>query len=699
MSSEEWKSYTERVKRGLAANIGAVCAEFLDRGKRVSGFWHVGSPNNDAGDSLKVHLVGEHAGSGYFNREERGIGPLDLFMEANGISDFKEGLRAAGEWLKIDPPNGGGGRSAAAAEVPKKFGRMGPSSMARDLMEDAARADTPPVRQDWKPIEEGSRAWKYLVEERRITPEALRRARVGEGRVWMPMAGGPTDVWVVPVYDASGAVLLNAKYMALDRPDGKKDIRAAKGADYHLIGMHLIEPGSGPVVLCEGEPDWLSCLSEGLAAVAVPFGAKADGEDGRENAGNRWINNDWEWLTKLSEMVLGLDADKAGEGATTTLLRRLPEGMVKRVIRLKDYLPEGGKDLNDVYQADPLNLHLAVENAVEQVPGNLARVRDFRDQIFRKMFRSEEDGNGYEVHGLGNQFRWRMAEWSIVSGYEGSGKTTWLGHQIVDLVSQGAKACIASLENQPWQTYEVMFSQALGVRRPVLMPSLEPDVKRFDECVRWMDGRVFAYSNVGFTVLEDVLELFAYCARRHGCRFFVIDSLMMLQRNLKPGQTNLDREAEMAQMLKLFCDRFDSHIFLVAHAKKVQDEKTQYRKPVRPQDVKGAGDLVNLCFNLVTIYMNDEKLYKIRDLYEAKRQVQAGSGAGGYSGAQAAAEVSMDAEIRKWEAVHDSVFYVLKQRNSEGDHPKPARRLWFLNGCRQLWHDKGALAKVYVPKG
>lgn len=707
----EFKEYCDRVKVALAANAEGFCSQYLSAGKRVSGMWHVGSPQNDKGDSLKVHLRGDRAGTAYYNREERGLSALDLFMEARGIVDFAEGVKAAGSWLGMEWQGGsrkaGGERPKVERKVeapPRKFERVGGmSEQARELMAGREREQAKAAAlADWKklkPLAAGDPGFEYLVNERGIDPDAIARADVRGGLRWMPKASAEVPVWAVAMWSGDGKDLLNVKYIAVGRgADGDKDVRAAKGCEYHLLGMNLVGDAD-VVVICEGETDWLSCLSEGIAAVSVPFGAKADGEDGRENAGNRWIQNDWDWLNSLAEVVVAMDNDDAGTKAAATLLRRLPEALVRRNLVLGEFWPECPKkgDLNDLFLYDPLALHRAIEEAGEVLPETLARASDYRDMIYAKMFRKDGEAPGYEVHSLGSNFRWRLSEWTIVTGYEGCGKTTWLGHQVVDLASRGCKVCIASLENQPWQTYEVMFTQALGCRRPLDLKTGEADDARFNRTVQWFDDRIYCYRNVGFTKLEELLELFGYTARRYGVRFFVIDSLMMLQKEVARGQSDLDRQSEMAQMIKLFCDKYDAHLFLVAHAKKVQDEKTQFRKPVRPQDVKGAGDLVNLCFNLVSIYMNDEKLYKLRDCYESMRELEDNAGSD-FGPRELEIKSKLREKIDELEDVHDSQFFVLKQRNVDLDakHPKPSRRLWFHAGCRQLWEGRQVPVKVYV---
>lgn len=694
---QQLRAHTEQVKRGLTDNILSFCEQYLSAGKKVSSMWHVGSPQNTSGDSLKIHLTGAHQGEGYYNREERGLGPIDLWMESQGV-EFKDAVVQAAEWLRIPAPVRG--QKTATKKTPPKMGwqRVGVSQDVKDL-----KATPNLATKQFKDIAEGSRAWKYLTEERGLDGDALRKAGIGEGRFWMPGHGKEVDCWCIPLYSPDGKDLLNVKYFALDRIRNEKknrmdkDVRAHKGCEYHLIGMNLVDPATTQqIVLCEGEADWLSCLSEGIPALSVPFGAKADGEDGRENAGNRWIDNDWDYLEQVKSLVIAFDNDDAGRKGAATVKRRIPESIICKEASVTDAWPDAPEksDLNDLFLQDPNMLHECIENAQEAQPSDLACAGDLREAIFKKMFPSDGDAAGYEVHGLGDQLRWRLAEWTVVTGYEKSGKTTWLNHQVIDLGNKGVRACVASLEVKPEMTYYTMFRQAMACRRPETMPDLEPDVERFERCVRWMDERIYCYKKVGFSKLSDVLDLFAYCARRYGCRVFIIDSLMMLQVELKNGQNSNDREKEMAQRIKIFCEEYDAHVFLVAHAKKAQDDKGQHRKPVRPQDVRGAGEIVNLAFNIVAIHLNDEKLYAVRDLNEAMRVLEEKGASFTHQDMERKKELQEDLDM--WSYKHDSTMMCLGQRNAEGDHPKPARRLWFHSSAQQLWHERDREPEVYV---
>lgn len=702
---ERWKL---KVKAAMVANIEGLCRHYLGNGRKMGNMWHVGCPQNSQGDSLKIYLSGPKQGLAYWNRQDKGLDVLSLWQEIHRQPDFVTALDTAADWcgMLAEKPRFEPGRSAVRRAPLERLQEVKqPTAMARDMINPPAVFVAPT---DYKPVQEGSRAWRYLVEDTGIPGDVLKRAGIGEGRVWMPVPEGfenMQDVWVVPIV-VSG-VVRNVKYICLERFEVEKKgekvrekvVRSAKGGEYHLIGMDLIDLDAvSEVVICEGERDWLCALAEGKVAVSVPYGAKWDSDTGEPNAGNKWIENDWEWLERVPAVVLAFDHDDPGRKAVATLLRRLPKNQLKRVALITDVWPDAPEkaDVTDLYQRDPELVHLLIDGAREDEPEALGRASDFRERIYKKMFRLEgEAAEGYEVHNLGNNLRWRCPEWTIVTGYEKSGKTTWLSHQIVDLCSQGLRACVASMENNPWETYYTMFRQAMGVMRPLKLPDAEPDVDRFNRCVQWMDDHVLCYGGSGMVDLEELLELFAYCARRYGCRFFVIDNLMMLKVKFGKDQTSVDREKIVGDLLKRFVDEYQCHLFLVAHAKKVQEEKGQFRKPVRPQDVRGGGELVNLAFNIIGIHLNDEKLHKIRDISEGLRLMEDDARRNG-GRIDLEKMMKLKENLREWEDKHDSVMFVLGQRNADGDTPKPARCLYFLPESRQLWHERDMASKVYV---
>lgn len=372
--------------------------------------------------------------------------------------------------------------------------------------------------------------------------------------------------------------------------------------------------------------------------------------------------------------------------------------IVKRIAKIADVWPDApkGADLNDCLQHDPGVLHEVIQSAVEPQPEDLVTAWELREKIYNRMYGvGGEASDGLGIHALESHIRIRWREWTVVSGWEGDGKTTWLGDRLVEWAAAGVKGALASLEIEPYRTFETALRQAIGVSRPMHLDGDEcghPDVAWFDRAVSWLDERIFAYRKTGSVKLTEVLKLFTYLARRYGVRLFVIDSLMMLSDD-KDDRDMYLRQGQMCQALNEFTRATDSHLFLVAHPKKAQDEKTQYRKPVREQDVKGAGEFLNMCFNFFVYHQNREKLARREVLLNEQQQLE-------QKRQQTKADMDklyeISCDLMELSAEHDAMFFCKKQRNSVTDRPRPARKLYFIPNCKQVTHDPERRIRQHV---
>lgn len=670
----------------LRQQIEDLCVHLLPGGKRHGREWLGGLPGH--GDAFRVVLEGPKRGTWTdFNPANgtRGGSALDLWMLARSC-DFKTALAEAKEWLRVP--------DAPAFHRPA---RPAASSAPVRLPERSDSKPRPP-RRDWKDIEEGSPAWKYLVDERGIRPEVLAAYRIGEATVFFPEAEASLPAVVFPAYSADGETLLMVKYLALERrpkfKDGKavvdangqsvlkKFVRANKEPVYHLIGMHAVPADARDVSITEGEIDMLSLASEGIAAVSVPFGAKAPGADGVDR-GNAWIEHDWKWLEGFEDVFLALDADEEGKVATAAIAPRI--GLHR--VRLVDWALAGAKDANEALQSDPRYVHEAIHAAAMVTPESLRRVRQMRDEIFETFFPSNKERCGVKPGFLPKDFPFdfRPAEVTLWTGYSGHGKTVNLTHCAVDFASQGHRVCIASLEIKPARTLRTVLRQAIGRSKPVL-PDGRPDLALFERAIEWADDRFFIYDHVGTAYVDDVLAAFAYAAKRFGVTHFIVDSLMRLDVH----EEDTERQKQVMNALVAFAQQYDVHVHLVAHAKKpdaVKRPETKY--PPRKHDVLGSVHLTNLAHNVIIVWRHKAKEQVVQAVTEARNR---GHTEAVVDGKRVPADA---ATLDKANRDYDALWKVEKQREGEGE--EPMRLLWFDAGASWQYFDRpGADALVYM---
>lgn len=240
-----------------------------------------------------------------------------------------------------------------------------------------------------------------------------------------------------------------------------------------------------------------------------------------------------------------------------------------------------------------------------------------------------------------DNIRFRPGEVSLWAGTNGHGKSSALGYVILDIASQGGKACIASMEMKPEATMGRMARQASG--------STCPSPQFIADFHTWTDSRLWLYNQTGQVDWRRMVSVARYCRKELGIDHMVIDSLMKC--GLAPddysGQKNfVDALCALARDSGI-------HIHLVHHMRKTDSE----RKGIPDKfDIKGAGEIVDLVDNAFIVFRNKSK----EDRMQSER----------------------DAEKRETIALEpDSSLIVAKQRHYSWEGKVT---LWFDNKSQQL---------------
>jgi twinkle protein len=165
------------------------------------------------------------------------------------------------------------------------------------------------------------------------------------------------------------------------------------------------------------------------------------------------------------------------------------------------------------------------------------------------------------------------------------------GTLILHTLTEGAKACIASMEMIPAATMGRMCRQAAS--------SNMPTIEYIDRFHRWTDGKLWLYAHHGQVHGDRMIAVARYCRKELGIDHIVIDSLMKC--GIAPddytGQKNfVDALCALARDTGL-------HIHLVHHIRKGDTEKAAPDK----FDIKGAGEITDLVDNVLIVFRNKRK--------------------------------------------------------------------------------------------
>ncbi|MCI0660688.1 MAG: AAA family ATPase, partial [Acidobacteria bacterium] len=303
--------------------------------------------------------------------------------------------------------------------------------------------------------------------------------------------------------------------------------------------------------------------------------------------------------------------------------------------------PDGLKDLNDCLQAG-VTVHeigALLKDASTCDPPELRRASEFTQEVIEQFYPKENAVTGIQIpfSHMRGRFDLRLGESTIWTGFSKMGKTQLLNYIHAMIAAKGERVCIASFEMRARVLLKRMVRQITAQR--------EPSEAYIRQVMAWMHDRVWIFDHVGSANPAKILEVFEYAYRRYGVRYFVVDSLMKcgIAVDDLPGQDSF------SDGLTNFANIFNTHVSLVAHARKDRDEDA----PPTGQDIKGSGGIKDRFHNVVVVWRNKPK--------ERAREAEA----------QKIEMKAMEKKLRE----PDALMIVDCQR--EGDGETPTQELWF----------------------
>ena len=188
-------------------------------------------------------------------------------------------------------------------------------------------------------------------------------------------------------------------------------------------------------------------------------------------------------------------------------------------------------------------------------------------------------------------------EVSLVSGGNGSGKSSFLNTLLLNVVDKDVKCALWSGE-LPAPILKTWIQMAAAGRRN-LRPSTYGNGKYYvpnnigERIDRWTDGKLFIYNNEYGCQWEQIFFDMKKLADA-GVKLFVLDNLFSLNIDLLEGDKN-NKQKELILQIKEFAKKQMVHIILVAHPRKTMAF-------LRKNDISGTSDLTNAVDNVFIMH-------------------------------------------------------------------------------------------------
>ncbi len=328
--------------RRLARDAEAVCRRYLSNGRRQGRYWMVGDVRNTPGRSLFVRLKGAHSGKGAAGRwTDAATGDhgdlLDVIRLSCGLTDFRDVADEARRFLALPRFE----RSFAAGH--------GGSSPTRSA--EAARrlfAMSQPIS--------GTIVEAYLRRRGITALHGTGSLRFHPRCYYRPDAYAPTEVWpamVAAVTDLDGKI--TGAHRTWLAPDGlgKAPVDTPRRAIGHLLG-NAVRFGVAGEVMAAGE-GIETMLSLRCVLPTIPMAAALSAAHLAALL----------FPMSLRRLYIVRDDDRAGDGATATLLDRAMEAGIES-IALSPQLGDFNEDLRAL-GVDALRAALRIQLAPQDV--------------------------------------------------------------------------------------------------------------------------------------------------------------------------------------------------------------------------------------------------------------------------------------------------------------------------------------------
>ena len=411
--------------------------------------------------------------------------------------------------------------------------------------------------------------------KRGITEPTLVHYKIGESVEYIPQVQKKRRTINFNYFRAGE--LVNVKYR-----DAEKNFKLVSGAELIFYGLDNIADNKSCYIV-EGELDALSLHEAGLySVVSVPNGAS------KGNQRLDYLDNCYKYFENKQQIILCTDNDQPGLLLRNELARRLGAYRCKYV------------DFGDFKDANEVLISKGAETLRQFIKGAknfpLEGVINVSD-IWTSVLNYNDNGIKNYSLGIGDSdsyFKLAFGEWSVLTGIPNSGKSDFTDQILVNLATKyGFRCAMFSPESWPYEGHIKRIADKLN-ERSCSVDDLNNTKDFIQEHFYWVK------IDLENLTLKGILEAFKQLVFQKGVNVLLIDPWNMLDHSAQRDFSYIGKQlSEITQ----FCQQTNTHLFLVAHPRKIESDNGVFKKP-NLYDISGSADFYNKAYNGLVCYRN-----------------------------------------------------------------------------------------------
>jgi twinkle protein len=426
-------------------------------------------------------------------------------------------------------------------------------------------------------------------EKRGISNDTLIRFGITQCTEWMPKAN--KEVPAICFNYTRNNEIVNIKFRAKD-----KDFKLHKNSELIFYNIDSLKDETTSIIV-EGEIDCLSMHEAGIYnVVSVPNGA------GTGQLQLKYLDNCWQDFDGKDKIILFTDNDEPGRGLQDELARRLGKDRCYKV-----QYPDGCKDANDVLlkHGKPM-LQSIIEDARRWPLDGLITMDDVFDTVCDYYLNGYPKGVTAGIGEFDELLSFSGGQITIVTGSPSMGKSEFIDYIVTSLARQHHwKFTMCSFENPvPFHVTKLMekfVGLSFAHRKD---PENRMDKAQFEESISFTD-LYFSFLNIAQieVSIQGILSKLTEVVTRTGIKGVVIDPWNYIEHKIPTGYTETQYISEALTLIKEFAVRTDTHVFIIAHPKKLmKDPKTGQYPPATMYDISGSAHFFNKADNGLSIH-------------------------------------------------------------------------------------------------
>lgn len=435
---------------------------------------------------------------------------------------------------------------------------------------------------------------KWFAEDRKISIETLKEARVTSGVTYMPQVLSEARTSNFNYFFRD--ILVNIKHR-----DGRKNFKFESGAQLIFYNMDcLLDPHTDYVIITEGEIDTLSYIESGKKSViSVPSGASKGSMNLYYLTENyNLFDNAWRLdngLKPLTKIIISTDADEPGIA--------LREELIKRLGSYRCYIAnlKGYKDANELLIAEGKT---SVFNSADMAKGVPIKDTTEAQELLESLMAVKNSGGFKPGNQIGSDEFKRLISFessrlTTITGVPSHGKSVFLDDIMCRLaIEYDWVFAVFSPESFPIELHvSRLLSKIIGKNFNHLTDS---EIRYGLEFIN--DHFIWIYPEDDNYRLRNILNITESIIKRYGANALIIDPWTEID---KEGNTGTEDINDYLTDLNKFKRTNKIHIFLVAHPTKMTKDPVTGKVTVPDlYNINGSSYFYNKTDMGMTVYRN-----------------------------------------------------------------------------------------------